>query len=89
MSNILQDMLGMLTRKAIVTPKLDDNFVISRYASPQERLKPMPAIKTELVTLSSIKTLIVPAAVVGATGTFTTADSKTVTVTDGIIVSIV
>ena len=58
MSNILQDMLGMLTRKAIVTPKADDNFVISRYANPQERLKPIPAIKTELVTLSALKTFI-------------------------------
>ena len=58
MSNILQDMMGMLKRKAVVAPKSDDNFVISRYANPQERLKPIPVIKTELVTLSSLKTFI-------------------------------
>jgi hypothetical protein len=51
-------------------------------------MKPRPKVQTELITISSLKTLIVPAAVVGATGTFTSADAKTVTVTNGIIVSI-
>jgi hypothetical protein len=88
MSNILQDMMGMLRRKQQVAPKTEDYITIARYATVQERMKPRPKVQTELITISSLKTLIVPAAVVGATGTFTSADAKTVTVTNGIIVSI-
>jgi hypothetical protein len=89
MSNILQDMMGMLSRKKQVVPKTDDFITVARYATVQERMKPNPKVETDLITIKSLKTLIVPAAVVGATGTFTSADSKTVTVTNGIIVSIV
>tara|TARA_R110000796_G_scaffold46369_1_gene112049 strand:+ start:1393 stop:1743 length:351 start_codon:yes stop_codon:yes gene_type:complete len=56
MGNILQDMMGMLTRKKIATPKTDDFITIARYATVQERLKPNPKIEAELVTMGSIKT---------------------------------
>lgn len=58
MSTILQDMMGMLSRKKVKTPKLDDYFIISRYETPHERLKPNPKVDTELVSLSSLKSFI-------------------------------
>tara|TARA_B100000780_G_C20955289_1_gene381152 strand:+ start:157 stop:801 length:645 start_codon:yes stop_codon:yes gene_type:complete len=58
MSNILQDMLGMLTRKKVATPKSDDYLVVSRYADPQQVLKPLPKINTELITLKALKTFV-------------------------------
>jgi hypothetical protein len=89
MSNILQDIMGMLSRKKQVLPKTDDFITIARYASVQERMQPNPKVETDLITIKSLKKLIVPAAVVGASGTFTTADTKTVTVVNGIITNIV
>jgi len=56
MSNILQDMMGMLWRKQQVTPKTEDYITIARYASAQERMKPQPKVQTELVTMGGIKT---------------------------------
>jgi len=56
MGNILQDMMGMLSRKKTVTPKTDDYVAIARYAGAQERMKPHPKVETELITLGSIKT---------------------------------
>jgi|TARA_B110000483_G_C18162069_1_gene529692 hypothetical protein len=58
MGNILQDMMGMLTRKKIATPKTGDFITIARYATVQERLKPNPKIEAELVTMGSIKTFV-------------------------------
>tara|TARA_R110002167_G_scaffold177167_4_gene376960 strand:- start:2958 stop:3491 length:534 start_codon:yes stop_codon:yes gene_type:complete len=58
MGNILQNMMGMLTRKKIATPKADDYVTIARYANAQERLKPNPKIEAELVTMSAIKTFV-------------------------------
>ena len=58
MGNILQDMMGMLSRKKIATPKADDYVTIARYANAQERLKPNPKVEVELVTMSAIKTFV-------------------------------
>tara|TARA_B110000285_G_scaffold54254_1_gene61776 strand:+ start:19 stop:594 length:576 start_codon:yes stop_codon:yes gene_type:complete len=58
MGTILQDMMGMLSRKKVVTPKTDDYITLARYASAQERMKPHPKIETELVTMGSIKTFV-------------------------------
>ena len=58
MGNILQDMMGMLTRKKIATPKTDDFITIARYASAQEKLKPNPKVEAELVTMGAIKTFV-------------------------------
>lgn len=58
MSNILQDMMGMLSRKKVVTPKTDDYITVARYTSAQERMKPHPKVETELVTMDSIKTFV-------------------------------
>ena len=62
MGNILQDMMGMLTRKKIATPKTDDFITIARYATVQERLKPNPKIEAELVTMGAIKKFVSPPA---------------------------
>ena len=58
MGNILQDMMGMLSRKKAATPKTDDYVTIARYTSAQERMKPQPKVQTELVTMGSIKTFV-------------------------------
>jgi hypothetical protein len=56
MGTILQDMMGMLSRKKVVTPRTDDYITLARYAGAQERMKPHPKVETELVTMGSIKT---------------------------------
>ena len=58
MGSILQDMMGMLTRKEAVTPKTDDLITLARYPNPQERLKPRPTLRTELVTMAKLKAFI-------------------------------
>tara|TARA_B110000977_G_scaffold150399_1_gene190714 strand:- start:48 stop:452 length:405 start_codon:yes stop_codon:yes gene_type:complete len=58
MGTILQDMMGMLSRKKVVTPKADDYITLARYAGAQERMKPHPKVETELVTMGSIKTFV-------------------------------
>ena len=55
MSTILQDMMGMLRRKEVVTQKAEDYVTIARFANVQERLKPQPKVITELVTLALLK----------------------------------
>ena len=58
MSNLLQDMMGMLSRKDTVTPKAGDYMSLARYPNPQERLRPNPKIQTELVKMSDLKTFM-------------------------------
>lgn len=58
MGTILQDMMGMLSRKKVVTPRTDDYITLARYASAQERMKPHPKVETELVTMGAIKTFV-------------------------------
>jgi hypothetical protein len=58
MGSILQDMMGMASRKDTVTPKADDLLTLARYPNPQEKLKPRPSLRTELVTMAKLKTFI-------------------------------
>ena len=58
MGTILQDMMGMLSRKKVATPKTDDYVTVARYTSAQEILKPFPKVETELVTMGAIKTFV-------------------------------
>lgn len=58
MGTILQDMMGLLSRKKVVTPRTDDYITLARYASAQERMKPHPKVETELVTMGAIKTFV-------------------------------
>jgi hypothetical protein len=58
MSTILQDMMGMLSRKKVKKVKQDDYFVISRYETSQERLKPNPKVDTELILAKDLVSFI-------------------------------
>ena len=58
MGTILQNMMGMLSRKKVATPKTDDYVTVARYTSAQEILKPFPKVETELVTMGAIKTFV-------------------------------
>ena len=58
MSTILQDMMGMLSRKKVKKLKQDDYFVISRYETPHERLKPNPKVDTELILAKDLVSFI-------------------------------
>ena len=58
MSTILQDMMGMLSRKKVKKVKLDDYFIISRYETPHERLKPNPKVDTELILAKDLVSFV-------------------------------
>ena len=58
MGNILLDMLGMMSRKKVVIPKLDDFITIARSGPSQDVMKPSPKAQTELVTIEGLKELI-------------------------------
>ncbi len=58
MSTILQDMMGMLSRKKVKKLKQDDYFVISRYETSHERLKPNPKVDTELILAKDLVSFI-------------------------------
>jgi hypothetical protein len=72
MGSILQDMMGMLSRKDSVTPKADDLMTLARYPNPQERLKPRPTLRTELVTMAKLKTYMTTGDAGGVVKTLTT-----------------
>ena len=54
MSTILQDMMGMLSRRKVKKLKQDDYFVISRYETSHERLKTNPKVDTELILATDL-----------------------------------
>ena len=58
MSTILQDMMGMLSRKKVKKVKLDDYFITSRYETPHERLKPNPKVDTELILAKDLVSFV-------------------------------
>jgi hypothetical protein len=58
MSTILQDIMGMLSRKKVEKLKQDDYFVISRYETPHERLKPNPKVDTELILAKDLVSFV-------------------------------
>ena len=51
-------MMGMLSRKKVVTPKTAEYITLARDSSAQERMKPHPKVQTELVTWGAIKTFV-------------------------------
>jgi hypothetical protein len=58
MSTILQDMMGLISRKKISKPKAGSYMVIAKYQTPQEISKPTPKIDESLILLSDLKTFI-------------------------------
>ena len=57
MSTILQDMMGMLSRKEEVTPVTTDYITIARKGGAGQSLMPFPKTHTKLVTLAKLATL--------------------------------
>jgi hypothetical protein len=56
--NLLQDILGLVTRKQQVKPVDTDVLPIGRYKTSKEVFKPKPEMKTNLVTLRDLKNYI-------------------------------
>jgi hypothetical protein len=56
--NLLQDILGLITRKQQVKPVDTDVLPIGRYKTSKEVFKPKPEMKTNLVTLRDLKNYI-------------------------------
>lgn len=56
--NLLQDILGLVTRKQKVKPVDTDVLPIGRYKTSKEVFKPKPEMKTNLVTLRDLKNYI-------------------------------
>ena len=57
MSTILQDMMGMLSRKEEVTPVITDYITIARTGNGRQNLTPFPKTNTRLVTIAKLATL--------------------------------
>jgi len=56
--SVLQDIMGLLTRKKITRLKVDDYFIIGRYANALERLKPKPKFINRLVSSSDLASFV-------------------------------
>lgn len=58
MSTILQDIMGMLTRRKFTKIRNSDYLVIGRYETPQEVLKPNPKVESKLVSAKDLASFI-------------------------------
>jgi len=56
--NLLQDILGLVTRKQQVKPVDTDVLPIGRYKTSKEVFKPKPEMKTNLISLRDLKNYI-------------------------------
>jgi hypothetical protein len=56
--NLLQDILGLISRNKKVKPVDTDVLPIGRYKTSKEILKPKPEMKTNLVSLKELKEYI-------------------------------
>jgi hypothetical protein len=57
--NILQDILGLITKRKIKLPTDKDYMVVASYTDVQEILKPQPKMQANLVSLAALKNYIV------------------------------
>lgn len=58
MSTILQDIMGMLTRRKFTKIRNSDYLVIGRYETPQEVLKPNPKVESKLVSAKDLASFV-------------------------------
>lgn len=65
--NILQDILGLITKGKVKTPTNKDYIVVASYTDAQEILKPQPKMQANLVSVGALKTFIQSS--VGSTST--------------------
>ncbi len=56
--NILQDILGLITKRKIKTPSDNDYIVSAAYTDTQERLKPQPKMEANLLNIGALKKYI-------------------------------
>jgi hypothetical protein len=57
--NILQDILGLITKGKVKPPTGKDYMVVASYTDAQEILKPQPKMQANLVSLSALKNYII------------------------------
>lgn len=55
---ILQDILGLITKRKIKTPSDNDYIVSAAYTDTQERLKPQPKMVANLLNIGALKSYI-------------------------------
>jgi hypothetical protein len=56
--NILQDIMGLITKRKIKTPSDNDYIVSAAYTDTQERLKPQPKMVASLLNIGALKKYI-------------------------------
>ena len=57
--NILQDILGLITKGKVKPPTDKDYMVVAAYTDAQEILKPQPKMQANLINLAALKNYIV------------------------------
>lgn len=57
--NILQDIMGLITKRKIKTPSDNDYIVSAAYTNTQERLKPQPKMEASLLNIGALKSYII------------------------------
>ncbi len=58
MSTLLQNIMGMLTRRKFTKIRSGDYLVIGRYETPQEVLKPNPKVESKLVSATDLASFV-------------------------------
>jgi hypothetical protein len=57
--NILQDILGLITKGKVKPPTGKDYMVVASYTDAQEILKPQPKMQANLISLAALKNYII------------------------------
>jgi hypothetical protein len=57
--NILQDIMGLITKRKIKTPSDNDYIVSAAYTDTQERLKPQPKMEASLLNIGALRKYII------------------------------
>lgn len=65
----LQDIMGLITKRKIKTPKDSDYIISAAYTDTQERLKPQPKMEASLLSIGAIKNYILSNIPIGGSQT--------------------
>lgn len=65
----LQDIMGLITKRKIKTPKDNDYIISAAYTDTQERLKPQPKMEANLLSIGAIKNYILSSIPIGGSQT--------------------
>jgi hypothetical protein len=69
--NILQDILGLITKGKVKPPTGKDYMVVASYTDAQEVLKPQPKMQANLVSLAALKNYVLSGIPIGGSQTLT------------------